>query len=58
MIFYDVQLIHPETKEIYFQKISEKPELPQKEVIDKYRGAMIIIKTTTSLCTDQFAQPK
>lgn len=48
MIFYEIKLIHPQTKEIYFQSLGEKPQLPSKEVIKKFQGAVIVIKTTDS----------
>jgi hypothetical protein len=49
MIFFEVKLINPETKEIYFKKIGKKPELPDQSILDKYLGALIIIDTKNSL---------
>jgi len=52
MIFFEVKLINPETKEIYFKKIGKKPELPDQSILDKYLGALIIIDTKNSLLDD------
>lgn len=48
MIFFEVKLIHPETKEVYFKTIAPKADLPSKEVLDKYPGALLIINTLQS----------
>jgi hypothetical protein len=57
MLFYDVKLVHPQTKEIYFQTISKRLELPPPEVFDRYQGAMLVINTTTFLVSEP-ARPK
>lgn len=45
MMLYEVKLMNPETKEIYFIETSEKPKLPSQEIIDRYYGAVIVIRT-------------
>lgn len=48
MLLYDVKLINPQTKEIYFQSLSIRPELPSEELIKKHIGAILIISTCDS----------
>jgi hypothetical protein len=48
MLFYEVKLIHPQTKEIYYLVTSEKPQLPAKEVMDQFKGAVLVIRTTST----------
>lgn len=49
MLFYEVKLINPQTKEIYYHKVGKKPELPCEALLRNFQGAMIVINTTTSL---------
>jgi hypothetical protein len=48
MLFYEIKLIHPQTKEIYYLVTSEKPQLPAREIMDQYKGAILIIRTTST----------
>lgn len=45
MMYYEVKLINPETKEVYFMKTSPKPKFPSQDFFDKYRGAVLVIRT-------------
>ena len=46
MMYYEIKLINPETKEVYFKVTSPKPQFPSQEVIDRHKGAMLIVRTT------------
>lgn len=48
MLYYEIKLIHPETKEIFFSVTATRPKFPPKDLIDRHRGAIIVIKTTPS----------
>lgn len=52
MIFFEVKLVNPETKEIYFKKVGKRPELPDQTILDQYQGALIIIDTKNSCLED------
>lgn len=45
MMLYEVKLINPETKEVYFMETSVKPKIPSQEIIDQYEGAVLVIRT-------------
>lgn len=45
MIYYEVKLIHPETKEVFFHVTAPKPQLPSKEILERHREAVIVIRT-------------
>lgn len=49
MLFYEVKLIHPETKEVYFEKTGPSPEMPNPETMKAHQGAILVIRTTDSL---------
>jgi hypothetical protein len=53
MLFYEVKLINPQTKEIYYQSTSKKAELPAQDIMQKYQGALLIINTTSINTEDQ-----
>lgn len=46
MVFFHIRLIHPETKEIYYESCGSKPELPSQEIIEKYKGSLLVIETS------------
>lgn len=46
MLYYEVRLIHPETKEVYFFSSSPRPLLPSQEIIDRHQGAVLVVRTT------------
>lgn len=46
MLYYEIKLINPETKEVYYKVTSEKPQLPTKEEMDRHKGAMLVVRTT------------
>lgn len=46
MLYYEVKLINPETKEIFFAEISIRPKFPSQKLIDQHQGAILIIRTT------------
>jgi hypothetical protein len=48
MLFYEVKLMHPQTKEIYYSVTSEKAQLPDKETMERYKGAILVIRTTST----------
>ena len=48
MLYYEVKLIHPETKEVFFNVTSVKPKLPSQDILDRYKGAILVIRTTSS----------
>ena len=52
MLFYDVKLINPQTKKVYFHKVGKKPDIPPKDVMEKFQGAMLVITMTTSLLSN------
>lgn len=47
MLYYEIKLINPETKEVYFKVTSARPKFPSQEIMDRYRGAMLVIRTTS-----------
>ena len=47
-MYYEIKLINPETKEVYFKVTSIKPKLPSQETMDRYKGAMLVIRTTSN----------
>lgn len=53
MMYYEIKLINPETKEVYFKVTSPKPKFPTKEVMDRFKGAMLVIRTTSMPDPDQ-----
>lgn len=46
MLYYEVKLLNPETKEIYFNVTSPKPTLPSPEILERHKGAILVIRTT------------
>ncbi len=48
MLYYEVKLINPETKEIFFVVISPRPKFPSQNLIDQHQGAIIVITTTSN----------
>jgi hypothetical protein len=46
MLYYQIKIINPETKEIYFETKCRKGELPKRDVMEKFPGAILIINTT------------
>ena len=45
MLFYEVKLINPETKEVYFTVTATKPTFPSKKIMDANRNAILVIRT-------------
>ncbi len=45
MLLYEVKLINPETKEVYFMATSVKPKIPPQEIIDRFANAVLVIRT-------------
>ncbi len=45
MMYYEVKLINPETKEVYFMETSVKPQFPSPEFFDCHQGAVLVIRT-------------
>lgn len=48
MLIYHIKLIHPVTKEIFYEARGRRPLLPSDEVFDKYPGAVLVICTGAS----------
>lgn len=48
MLYYEVKLINPETKEIFFAEISVRPKFPSQNLIDEHQGAILVIRTTSN----------
>ncbi len=46
MLYYEVKLINPETKEIFFAETSVRPKFPSQSLIDQHQGAILVIRTT------------
>lgn len=45
MLFYEIKLINPQTKEVYYKTFSPRPLLPSNEILNKFLGAVIVINT-------------
>ena len=45
MLFYEIKLINPDTSEVYYQVIQEKPLLPSQDVFNQFKGALLVITT-------------
>ncbi len=45
MMIYEVKLMNAETKEVYFMATSVKPKIPSQEIIDRFEGAVLVIRT-------------
>lgn len=45
MLYYEVKLIHPETKEVYFNVTSTKPTLPSQKIFNQHKDAVLVIRT-------------
>lgn len=52
MLYYEVKLINPETKEIFFAVTSPRPKFPSQSLIDEHQGAIIVIRTTSNPNSD------
>jgi len=52
VLYYEIKLINPETKEVYFKVTSARPKFPSQEILDRYKGAMMVIRTTTNPDSD------
>jgi hypothetical protein len=48
MLFFHIRLLDPDTKEVYYEVYGPKPELPPKDLLKKYQGALLVINTTGS----------
>jgi hypothetical protein len=46
MLYYEVKLINPETKEVFFSATSLRPEFPSQDLMDRHQGAILVIRTT------------
>jgi hypothetical protein len=49
MLIYVIKLIHPATKEVYYERSGKRPEFPSQQTMDAYQGAILIISTTNSI---------
>ena len=45
MLFYEIKLINPQTKEVYYKTFSPRPLLPSNEILNKFLGAVMVIST-------------
>lgn len=45
MLYYEVKLINPETKEVYFQSTGPKPKFPSQKFVDSHLGSVLVIRT-------------
>ncbi len=45
MMIYEVKLINPETKEVYYMETSEKPKIPSQEIFGRFKGAVLVRRT-------------
>ncbi len=48
MLYYEVKLMNPETKEVFFRAISPRPKFPAQNLIDQHYGAILVIRTTSN----------
>ncbi len=53
VMYYEIKLINPETKEVYFKVTSARPKFPSQEILDRFKGAMLVIRTTCNPDSDQ-----
>ncbi|MFL5783895.1 MAG: hypothetical protein ACJ76H_04735 [Bacteriovoracaceae bacterium] len=44
-MLYEVKLINPETKEVYFTSLATKPQFPPQKLRDQYKAAIIVVRT-------------
>jgi len=47
MLIYVIKLIHPVTKEVFYERSGRNPELPSQEMMDQYVGAVLVINTAS-----------
>lgn len=48
MVLYEVKLIDPDKKTVYYRSLKAKAELPDQETLKKYPHSILVIDTKSS----------